>query len=104
MSWDLRVDEVADDLTLYDGAEVMAAVAGIFLADGTTAATARENAREMWQLVNDGTRQECKRMLASGKWLVVWDSSPAPEYDKQCDGVDSELNRCGRYMNHPGEC
>jgi hypothetical protein len=104
VSWDLRIGQVADDLTLYDGNEVMAAVAGIFLADGATAITARAHAKEVWNQVNGGQRGVCHWNLASGRVLAIWDSSPMPQYDKQCDGVGSDLNRCGRYLNHPGSC
>lgn len=43
-------------------------------------------------------------MLKDGQVLSLWDSSPAPQYDKSCDGYTNDGNRCGRYMNHPGEC
>lgn len=103
MSWDYRIGH-AEQVTLYDGGEVRAAVMAVLITVGEAADDARRRALEMWNSVNAGQRETCSLVLKDGRVLSLWDSSPAPQYDKQCNGYTSEGNRCGRYMNHPGEC
>lgn len=104
MSWGLWIGDDSDHLTLYDGGEVIAAVTAALMASGQHAKEAHEGAREVWALVSDGQLLPCKRGLPDGRWLEVRDNSPVPDHGKQCDGIDGELNRCGRYLNHPGSC
>lgn len=108
MSWDIQIGPVDDPITVYDGASVRAAVAAVLVAvNGETAKGAQEKALRAWRTVGDGSRDVWRTTLAddSEQVLTVQDSSPEPQYDKQRDGLDGfGGNRCGRYLNHPGEC
>jgi hypothetical protein len=103
VSWDIRVGH-AEQITVYDGGEVMAAVRTALSMDGRDAAECREKALNAWNSVNNRQRTTWSLILSDGRTLNVWDSSPAPEYDKRCGDLTRDGAICGRYLNHPGEC
>lgn len=107
MSWEIQIGWVEDPITVYDGASVRVAVTAALVAvNGDTVKSAEKKALEAWRAVSGGNQAVWETVLCddSESPLIVRDSSPVPQYDKRCDGYDSNGDRCGRYMNHPKEC
>jgi len=104
VSWVLQIGVNRGPIEVYDGATVRACVTAALMAAEVDDETAEGKGREAWQAVKE-SREVWTTYLPDGRNLNVWDSSPEPQYDKQCDGLDGfGGNRCGRYLNHPGEC
>lgn len=47
---------------------------------------------------------EASAVAPDGKLVRVLPGDPPEDPTRQCDGYDSWGDRCGRYMNHRGDC
>lgn len=103
MSWAIQIGLERGPISAPDGRTVENCVLAGLMVDGLDYKMAEQLGKEAWQKVSS-SREVWSTILKDGRSLTVWDSSPAPQYDKQCDGLDGNGDRCGKYMNHPREC
>lgn len=113
MSWTVQIGD-GHPLEVSTPEAAMAAVAGVLMGSGVDARMAEtfgRTAREAIQL-NESQRRmnwstkplEWVHSLPNGDPVYVRATWLAVDPTKQCDGYTGSGNRCGRHMNHPGEC
>lgn len=104
MSWDYRIGH-AEQVTVYTGGEVIAALTAALIMDGMATDDARDKALEVWKGIGDSRKWESRSItLNNGLVLTAWHPSPKPDPSRTCGDLTRDGARCGRHLNHPGEC
>lgn len=111
MSWLVRIDG-GSEMRVHDRNEIRLVIAGIALGAGISSSTGEVLAKGM---IKDFDSAESARMFDRSKTVEViravgtcnvrlLPGDPPEDPTRQCDGYDSWGDRCGRYMNHRGDC
>lgn len=113
MSWSISLDS-GQALRVTSGEGIKAAVAGILMGSGLSPQMAETFGRSALQAAQryTGRRRiawstsplEYAQTLADGRVLWVRSDDLPEDPTRQCQGLDSDGNRCGRSLNHIGEC
>lgn len=113
MSWSVSLDNGAA-LRVTSGEGIKAAVSGILMGSGLAPQMAETFGRSALQAAQE--YHEKRRMnwrtqplhytqpLADGRVLHVRSDDLPEDPTKQCNGLDDDGNRCGRSLNHYGNC
>ncbi len=113
MSWSISLDG-GKPLRVTSGEGIKAAVAGILMGSGLAPQMAETFGRAALQAAQQYTERrrtvwsttplEYAQTLADGRVLWVRSDDLPEDPTQQCRGLDSDGNRCGRSLNHVGEC
>lgn len=113
MSWSVRLDE-GPGLRVTSGEAIKATIFGICIGAGIPAEKAEAAAQEGLLAARQYTerrRRDWRTLpleygvpVGDGRLAWVCSTDLPEDAAKRCDGLTSEGNRCGRSMNHTGEC
>lgn len=102
MTWLVEIGD-ADPIDAFSGEALMVGVSIALVASGVAVDRAREHARGAWRTVCEPENPGWVYPLPDGREVRVRDALPLLR-DVRCDGLDGNGDRCGRNMNHRGEC
>lgn len=113
MSWKISIGE-GPGLTVYDNEGILAGFAGILMGTGLApqmaesfGKTAVERARQYRRdrMMNWRTQPlEHRHPLSDGRYILLKSTDLPEDPNRQCNSLDDSGDRCGRSMNHSGNC